>query len=155
MHLLFFLFTSGDSKALNANYTFGIGTYFPFTAKLCLNGHEYAKRQLEQEGVPYQALDNGFASCADPERLQAICEQLGPEQIDQLLRRWLARLPHPFTRRIVLLATATTSPSSKAEFSLTQILDRPLSGRIFFEEILRENSTWAVPISATDLRPAG
>ena len=27
----------------------------------------------------------------------------------------------------------------QAEFSLTQILDRPLSGRIFFEEIIREN----------------
>ena len=72
-------------------------SYFPYTAKLCVNGHEYAKRQLRQEGIAYQALDNGFASCADPQRLQAICEQLGPEQIDQLLRRWLARLPHPCT----------------------------------------------------------
>lgn len=27
----------------------------------------------------------------------------------------------------------------QAEFSLTQVLDRPLSGRIFFEEIIREN----------------
>ena len=26
-------------------------SYFPFNAKLCLNGHEYAKRQLAQEGV--------------------------------------------------------------------------------------------------------
>jgi hypothetical protein len=75
------------------------GNDFPYTAKLCVNGHEYAKRQLEQAGIPYQALDNGFASCADPERLQLICEQLGPEQIDQLLRRWLGRLPHPFTRQ--------------------------------------------------------
>jgi hypothetical protein len=27
----------------------------------------------------------------------------------------------------------------QAEFSLTQILDRPLSGRMLFEEIIREN----------------
>jgi hypothetical protein len=26
-------------------------SYFPFNAKLCLNGHEYAKRQLAQEGI--------------------------------------------------------------------------------------------------------
>ena len=27
----------------------------------------------------------------------------------------------------------------QAEFSLTQVLDRPLTGRIFFEEVIREN----------------
>jgi len=114
-------------------------SYFPYTAKLCVNGHEYAKRQLEQEGITYQALDNGFASCADPQRLQAICEQLGPEQIDQLLRRWLARLPHPFTPQDHAAGYHYDLSILQAEFSLTQILDRPLSGRIFFEEIIREN----------------
>jgi len=114
-------------------------SYFPFTAKLCLNGHEYAKRQLQQEGIPYQALDNGFASCADLERLQAICEQLGPEQIDGLLRRWLARLPHPFIPQDRQAGYRYELSILQAEFSLTQILDRPLSGRIFFEEIIREN----------------
>ena len=41
-------------------------SYFPYTAKLCLNGHEYAKCQLRQEGIAFKALDNGFASCAKP-----------------------------------------------------------------------------------------
>lgn len=31
-------------------------SYFPYNAKLCLNGHEYAKRQLEREKIPYKAL---------------------------------------------------------------------------------------------------
>src|SRR5213082_78792 len=34
-------------------------TYFPYNAKLCLNGHEYAKQQLTRKGIPFQALDNG------------------------------------------------------------------------------------------------
>jgi hypothetical protein len=34
---------------------------------------------------------------SDPAALQRICDQLGPEQIDALLRKWRARLPHPFT----------------------------------------------------------
>src|SRR5437667_9624316 len=71
-------------------------SYFPYSAKLCLNGHEYAKCQLRREGIAYKALDNGFVSCANPERLQTICDQLGPEQIDGLLRKWLACLPHPY-----------------------------------------------------------
>jgi hypothetical protein len=30
--------------------------------------------------------------------VQAICYRLGPEQIDALLRNWLAILPHPVHR---------------------------------------------------------
>jgi hypothetical protein len=43
-------------------------TYFPYTAKLCLNGHEYAKRQLERQGIAYQALDNSL-----PRRKPGVC----------------------------------------------------------------------------------
>jgi hypothetical protein len=39
-------------------------TYFPYTAKLCINGHEYAKRQLAREGITFEALDNGVLTCA-------------------------------------------------------------------------------------------
>ncbi len=65
-------------------------SYFPYNAKLCLNGHEYAKCQLGQEGIEYKALDNGFAYCGDRKRLQTICDQLGPEgysTIDPIRRR--------------------------------------------------------------------
>jgi len=61
-------------------------SYFPYTAKLCLNGHEYAKQQLAKEGIAFEALDNGIQSCADPQRLQAICDGLSPAKIDALLR---------------------------------------------------------------------
>jgi hypothetical protein len=114
-------------------------SYFPYNAKLCLNGHEYAKCQLRQEGIAYKALDNGFVSCAQPERLQTICDQMGPEQIDGLLRRWLDRLPHPYTLQDREAGYRYNLSILQAEFSLTQILDRPLSGRLFFEEIIREN----------------
>ena len=114
-------------------------SYFPYNAKLCLNGHEYAKCQLRQEGIAYKALDNGFVCCADPARLQTICEQLGPAQIDGLLRRWLDQLPHPYTAEDRQAGYRYDLSILQAEFSLTQILDRPLSGRIFFEEIIREN----------------
>jgi hypothetical protein len=35
-------------------------TYFPSDAKLCLNGHEYAKHQLARKGIVFEALDNGI-----------------------------------------------------------------------------------------------
>lgn len=114
-------------------------SYFPYNAKLCLNGHEYAKRQLQREGIGFKALDNGFVSCQDAARLQAICDELGPQHIDALLRRWLARLPHPFTAQDREAGYRYDLSILQAEFSLTQVLDRPLHGRILFEEIIREN----------------
>lgn len=114
-------------------------SYFPYNAKLCLNGHEYAKCQLRRKGIEFKALDNGFVSCAKPERLRTICEQMTASQIDALLRRWLRRLPHPFTPRDRQAGYRYDLSILQAEFSLTQILDRPLHGRILFEEIIREN----------------
>jgi hypothetical protein len=113
--------------------------YFPYNAKLCLNGHEYLKRQLAQRGVAYEALDNGILSCAEPRQLQALADGLSAAKIEALLRKWLARLPHPFTARDRRAGYRYEVSILQAEFSLTQVLDRPVTGRVFFEEVIREN----------------
>ncbi|HTH92515.1 hypothetical protein [Mycobacterium sp.] len=114
-------------------------SYFPYNAKLCLNGHEWAKRQAAKAGIGHTALDNGFATCADPAAVQAICDRLGPEQIDGLLRKWLAILPHPFTAADRAAGYRYDISVRQVEFSLTQVLDRPISGRVFFEHVIRDN----------------
>jgi hypothetical protein len=114
-------------------------SYFPYNAKLCLNGHEYAKRQLEREGIAYQALDNGIRSCADPQRLQQICDSLSAAKIDALLRKWLARLPHPYPATDRAAGYRYQLSIWQIELSLTQVLDRPVSGRVLFEDVIREN----------------
>jgi hypothetical protein len=114
-------------------------SYFPFNAKLCLNGHEYAKRQLAQEGIAFEALDNGILKCADPERLQTICNGLSAAKIDGLLRKWLRLLPHPFTGADRKAGYRYDISILQAEFSTTQVLDRPVHGRLFFEQVIREN----------------
>lgn len=114
-------------------------SYFPYNGKLCLNGHEYAKQQLRKEGIAFEALDNGIFSCAQPRRLQTICNGLSAARIDGLLRKWLARLPHPFTATDRKAGYRYELSILQIELSLTQVLDRPLSGRIFFEQVIREN----------------
>jgi hypothetical protein len=114
-------------------------SYFPYTAKLCINGNEWAKRQVGKAGIGFTALDNGFAAVDDPAAVQAICDRLGPEQIDALLRKWLRRLPHPFTTQDIAAGYRYEISILQAEFCLTQMLDRPVSGRIFFEQVLRDN----------------
>lgn len=116
-----------------------ICSYFPFTAKLCINGNEWAKRQAAKDGLAFEALDNGFAACDDPEELQTICSQLGAAQIQALLRKWLRRLPDPFTDTDRAAGYRYQLSILQAEFSLTQMLDRPLTGRILFEQIIRDN----------------
>src|SRR5216683_1245531 len=114
-------------------------SYFPFNAKLCLNGHEYAKRQLAKEGIAFEALDNGILTCADPKRLQAICDGLSAAKIDALLRKWLRLLPHPFTGADRKAGYRYDISILQAEFATTQVLDRPVHGRLFFEQVIREN----------------
>jgi len=108
-------------------------SYFPYNAKLCINGNEYAKCQLRQRGIAFEALDNGVLSCADPKALQRICDGLDDKKIDGLLRKWLRRLPHPFSRADRAAGYRYTASILQAEFALTQVLERPQTGRIFFE----------------------
>jgi hypothetical protein len=113
-------------------------TYFPYTAKLCINGHEWAKRQAARAGICFEALDNGFAA-GDAAALQAICDRLGPPEIDALLDKWLRILPHPFTAADIAAGYRYELSILQAEFSLTQVLDAPVAGRIFFEQVIRDN----------------
>ena len=114
-------------------------TYFPFTAKLCINGNEWAKRQAAKAGIGFEPLDNGFAAVDDVAALQGICDSLGPGHIEALLRKWLAILPSPFTVEDQDAGYAYELSVLQAEFSLTQMLDAPVAGRIFFEQVLRDN----------------
>ena len=114
-------------------------SYAPWGTKLCLNGHEWAKRQLEKKHIAYEALDNGFLSCADPPKLQAICDSLGPEQIERVFQKWLKRLPVPLRPQDRAAGYDWSLSIWQMEVSLTQIFDRPLRGREFFEEIIRDN----------------
>jgi hypothetical protein len=114
-------------------------SYFPYNAKLCINGNEYAKCQLRKRDIAFEALDNGILSCADPKALQRICDALDDKKIDRLLRKWLARLPHPFNRRDRAAGYRYAVSILQAEFALTQVLDRPVMGRVFFEQVIREN----------------
>lgn len=114
-------------------------SYFPYNAKFCINGHEYLKKQLIKGGVGFEALDNGLLSCENAKKAQRICDALSAETIERFFRKWLALLPHPFDGKDRSAGYRYELSMLQVEFSLTQVLDRPLSGRVLFEEIIREN----------------
>lgn len=114
-------------------------SYCPYPAKLCLNGHEWLKRQLTQRGIPFEPLDNGIRSSDAPVRVQRIAETLDATKIDAVFREWLRRVPHPFAPAHRAAGYRYQLSILQAEFALTQVLDRPVTGRCFFEEVIREN----------------
>ena len=88
-------------------------SYFPYNAKLCLNGHHWAQCQAGQAGIGFTAMDNAFAAVDDVPRLQQVCDNLGPAQIYALLDKWLQILPDPFTPAILPPGSPTTSRSCR------------------------------------------
>ena len=84
-------------------------------------------------------MDNGLRTCADPARAQALADELSVEKIETLVRKWLVRLPQPFTEAERAAGYDYEISILQVEFSLTQVFDRPVTGRVFFETAIREH----------------
>ena len=116
-----------------------ICTYFPHPSKVWLNGHEWAKRQARREGLSFGELANGFSSCEDPQALQAICDQLGPRDIEDFLARWTAVIPTPLTDDDRRAGYFWELSMRQVEVSRTLVFDDPRRARGFFESLVQDN----------------
>lgn len=111
--------------------------YAPYPVWLWLNGHEWAKRQAQQRGVRFQALDNGFRSCADADALAAICASLSDSDVHDFFARWMRALPSPFTDAERSRYRYGLSVR-QLEISDTRVFDRPAAGRAWFERTISD-----------------
>src|ERR1700694_5547207 len=116
-----------------------ICAYFPYPIKVWLNGHEWAKRQATQAGIGFTELSNGFATCADPTALQAICDRLGPGTITVFFQRWMSRLPVPLTEHDRAAGYWWELSMRQVEVSRTLVFDAPRHARAFFEALVADN----------------
>jgi integrase len=116
-----------------------ICAYFPYPIKDWLNGHEWAKRQATQAGIEFSELSNGFARCADPAPLQAICDRLGPGAITVFFERWMSRLPLPLTDADRAAGYSWELSMRQVEVSRTLVFDAPRQARAFFEALVADN----------------
>lgn len=85
------------------------------------------------------SLDNGFLAGDDPARLQAICDRLGPADVQRFFDRWAARLPWPLTAADHRAGDLHRLSIGQLEVSRPQVFDRPVQGRHFFEAVIRDN----------------
>jgi hypothetical protein len=104
-----------------------------------LNGHEWAKRQAGRGRVSFTELANGFASCQRPARLQAICDRLGPADVQAFFDRWAERLPTPLTAEDRAAGYWWELSMRQVEVSRTLVFDDPRRARAFFESLVADN----------------
>jgi len=126
------------------DFEFGPGfiklcSYFPYPAKVWLNGHEWAKRQAIAEGLAFTELSNGFSSCSDPARLQAICDRLGPEQIQAFFDHWMDVIPTPLGPPERERGYWWELSMRQVEVSRTLVFDAPRRARRFVESLIIDN----------------
>src|SRR6266571_5330333 len=113
--------------------------YFPYPAKIWVNGHEWAKRQALKAGIGFTELANGFASCDDPAGLQEICDRLQAGTIEVFAQRWLHRIPMPFGSRDRDAGYWWEASMRQVEVSRTIVFDEPRRARSFFEALIADN----------------
>src|SRR6266702_5600819 len=113
--------------------------YFPYPAKIWLNGHEWVKRQAARAGMGFTALSNGFAACDDPAALQEICDRLQPGTIEVFAQRWLHRIPMPLGSKDRDAGYWWECSMRQVEVSRTIVFDAPHRARSFFEALIADN----------------
>jgi hypothetical protein len=116
-----------------------ICSYFPYPAKIWINGHEWAKRQATHAGIGFTELSNGFAATDDPTGLQEICDRLGPTQITEFAQRWLAILPVPLTEHDAAAGYWWELSMRQVEVSRTIVFAQPRHARGFFDALVADN----------------
>jgi hypothetical protein len=122
--------------------------YAPWPVWVYLNGNEWAKQQAAREGIAFRALDNGFASCGDPDALAGICDRLAADDVRLFVDRWQGALPSPLTREDRQRGYGYALAVRQLEISDTRAFDRPAAGRAWFEQTLPDQLTLGRPDQA-------
>ena len=113
-------------------------TYAPWSIRVWLNGHQWLKRQLERQQIDYEPLDNGIAAVTEPTALRRTAARLSAAHIQRYFDRWIYRLPNPFSAQDRRAGYVHQLSILQLEVSCTEVFDRPLHGRQFFEEVIRD-----------------
>ena len=112
--------------------------YAPYGIWIYLNGHEWAKRQAEKQGIAFEALDNGFRCVADADALQGICQSLWYRDIERFWEHWQQRLPSPLSAEDRQRGYRYRLSVRQLELSDTRVPERPTQAREWFELMLRD-----------------
>jgi hypothetical protein len=129
--------------------------YAPWPVWIYLNGNEWAKQQAAQQEIAFRPLDNGFASCEDPQALAQICHRLSAADAHAFFERWQAALPSPLTDEDRHRGYGHALAFRQLEISDTRVFDRPACGRAWFEQTIPDQHTLGRPTKPQSFSAGG
>jgi hypothetical protein len=112
-----------------------IQSWFPLVVQICINGHEWLARKLDQHGINYIKRDNAFLCVADPRRAQRFA--------DTLVRKNWPRILSAFARKVNPLLKDLLSGMDyywvvdQAEFATDVMFRSPDALKHLYENLLR------------------
>jgi hypothetical protein len=118
--------------------------YFPFSARLCLNQHQWLALLLRADGIHCRQCGNAFLQCSDPARLQTLADSLTRRDLERCATKWLRTLVPFFTpteRRVC----AHRLFFSQVEFCDNLIFHRRAALDALGERLLDANRTIGQP----------
>ena len=120
-------------------------SYFPYPAKLCLNGHEWLKRQLTQRDIPFEPLDNGIRSSDAPARVQRIADTLDAPRSMRSFANGSGNCPIPLRLHTARPGIAISLSILQSEFALDPSARSSVTGAVSSKRSSVRISTWASP----------
>ena len=117
-------------------------SYAPFNGRFYINGHEYVKCQLTEQGIEFEELDNGIGRCADPSAAQKIADSITANKLEKLVRKWIRIVPNPLNMMPHRRGNITLKyyiSMLQMEYARTQLWKKASDGLAFFEQVIREN----------------
>lgn len=111
-------------------------TYAPFGLTFCLNGHQWLVQRLRMSGHEVEQLDNAIGSVDQPEALRRLCRRFKAAHILRWFDRWTRYLPSPLSAKDRRAGYVYRLSTLQLEVARTEVFDRPLHGRQFFEEVV-------------------
>ncbi len=113
--------------------------YFPYPAKIWVNGHEWAKRQAGQGRDRLHRAVQRLRRLRRPGRPAGDLRPAAAGTIEVFAQRWLHRLPLPFGPADQRAGYWWEISMRQVEVSRTLVFDAPRRARAFFEALIADN----------------
>lgn len=113
-------------------------SYAPFGLAFCLNGHQWLIQRLRMSGHQVEQLDNAIGYVDQPEALRRLCRRFQAAHIRRWFDRWSNYLPCPLSAKDRHAGYVYQLSTLQLEVARTEVFDRPLHGRQFFEEVVHQ-----------------
>jgi hypothetical protein len=118
--VLYFYFLDADFGLVYVR----LQSWFPFTAQVYVNGHDWLARQLCRRGLGFVQHDNAFSQLDDPDKAQRLADRFAKLSWPRILRRWL-RCFNPLLRQRWLQGASYYWVIDQAEYSTDLLFHSP------------------------------